>query len=196
MSAVNRIPARILEEINKPNPKLIHAVRVRYDAPVFAHTGVGDQIIDNETYLGVGNLADITPVRESNDTSPNEITITLGGLDSTLVAQVLNERNNNKDVDVFWCSLDDDDRVDAFFKIFSGRTVSQNYLYDRENTTVSVRVADRLIDWSRKATERFSDESHRSGANSIGDRFYRFLTEVSRVPIYWGSEKDGPGFRF
>lgn len=196
MSAPSFLPARLIQEINKANPKLLYAVRIDYSVPVLAHTGVGDQIINNEVYLGVGKLGKIDPVREENSTSPSDLTLTLTGLDPTLAAEILNERNNNKKVEIYWCSLNADNRVDSFARIFTGRTISGQYQYDQDNASVLIRVADRLIDWSRKATQRFSDQSHSNDPNSKGDRFCVYIEQASQVPIYWGSKKDGPGFRY
>lgn len=189
-------PERLIEEINKPNPRLVYAVKISYTTPVRAHTGVGDLIIDGETYFGVGNLSTIEPIADDNTTSPSQLSLSLSGLDSTLLSQTLNERNNNKAVRIMLVALDEDERAASAALMFTGKTTRQVYNHDRGNATVEVTVADRLIDWSRSATARFTDESHRSGTNSNGDRFFRFVLQMVERAIYWGSAKDAPGFRY
>lgn len=194
--SVSFFPQRIIDEINKPNPHLVYAVKIDYAATVRAHTGVGDLIIDGEVYYGIGNLGNIDPIANDNTSSPTEMSLTLSGLDPTLVSQVLNDRNNNKKVRIMLVALDEDDRAAAAALLFTGKTTRQVYNHDRDNATVQVTVADRLIDWSRTATDRFTDQSHRNAANSLGDRICRFLMQLVERPIYWGSKKDAPGFRY
>lgn len=196
MSAVDIFGQAFVDAINSPNPRLLYAVRINYSNPVLAHTGVGDIVINNETYLGVGNLGEIGTVNDDNSTSPAQLTLSLSGLDPTLAAQVLNQRNNNKAVRIYWVVLDENERVIDSALIFSGKTTDQQYLYDKENAAIQVTAADRLIDWSRKATNRYTDESHRSEPLSLGDRIFRYIIQMAERPIYWGSAKDAPGFRY
>lgn len=195
MSA-NLFPARLIEEINKPQPRLVYAVKIEYNSVVRAHTGVGDLVIDGEVYLGIGQLGSIDAIADDNTTSPSQLTMTLSGLDPTLVAQTLNERNNNKLTRIYLVALDEDDRAASAALIFAGKTTRQVYNHNPDDVTVEVSVADRLIDWSRVATDRFTDESHRSSPASLGDRFFRFILQMVERPIYWGSAKDAPGFRY
>ncbi len=192
---VSLFPERLIEEINKPNPRLVYAVRIAYNTPVLAHTGVGDLIINGETYFGVGNLGSIDAITDDNTTSPSQLSLTLSGLDSTLLSQTLNERNNNKAARIMLVALDEDERAASAALIFTGKTTRQVYNHNRAEASVEVTLADRLVDWSRSATDRFTDESHRAAPRSLGDRILRFVLQMVERPIYWGSSKDAEAFR-
>lgn len=196
MNALDLFSQEFLDEINSPTPRLVYAVRIDYDSPVRAHTGVGDLIINNELYMGVGNLGRIDAINDDNTTSPTSLSMALTGLDPTLVAQILNNRNNNKATRVYWVRLDEDYVAQESVLLFTGKTTLQQYNYDSNDASVVVEAADRLIDWSRKAPQRYSDESHRADPLSLGDRIFRFIAQMAERPIYWGSSKDAPGFRY
>lgn len=196
MNASEIFSPAFIEAINSPVPRLSYAVRIGYDIPLLAHTGVGEIIINNEVYYGLGQLGKISTIEDDNTTSPSNLELSVTGLDPTLVNEVLTKRNNNKSVKIFWVVFDENEVVVDAVLLFSGKTTEHVYNYDRSNVSISVKVADRLVDWSRKASNRYTDESHKSDPNSIGDRFFRYVTQMAERPIYWGNNKDAAGFRY
>lgn len=195
MSAYSLFGTPLIDECKKANPRLCYAVKIVYpSATVRAHTGVGDLVLNGEVYLGVGTLSNIANVKQDAQIGPNGLELSLNGLDSTIVASVLNDRCNGSKVWLYLVALDAAERPMASANIYVGRIVSQAYAFKKENCSVEVTVADRFIDWARKGTERFTDESHRSRFS--GDRFFRFVVQMAQRSIFWGSKKDAPPFRY
>lgn len=184
----------LIDEMNSDNPKLIIAVEILYkSAPVRAHTSTGDIVIDGQTYIGVGALGGIDPIKQSASNGPATLNLSLTGLDPTLVAATLNERTAGSKVKIMICSLDDDFRVTSSSIIFAGRVSTQRFAYGQE-MSIEVEVVDRLADWQRKGSRRFDQESHTNEQH--GDDYFRFIAQMSEKAIYWGSSKDAPGFRY
>lgn len=184
----------IIEEMNRDNPRLVIAVEILYKtAPVRAHTGFGDIVIDGQTYIGVGQLGEIGVSPQTSNNGPSTMSLSMSGLDPTLVAGTLNERAQGSKVKVMVCSLDDDMRVTGAAITFSGRVSTQRFAYGKE-MTVEVEVVDRLADWQRKGSLRFDNESHQS--IHPGDEFFVYTAQMAEKPIYWGSSKDAPGMRY
>lgn len=184
----------IITELNKDVPRVVMAVEILYkNAPVRAHTGFGEKVIDGQTYYGVGTLGSIDAIPQTSKTSPSQLSLQLSGLDPTLVAETLNQRTQGSKVKIMICSLDDDDNIASASIVFSGRVSTQRFSYDK-SMAVQVDVVDRLADWQRKGSLRFDFESHRSRNN--GDEFFVYLAQMSEKPIYWGSKKDSPGMNY
>ena len=60
-----------------------------YDTPRYVHTGYGSITWDGNVYLGVGTLADVDTVKESDSLKPNKVTLTLNGLDAAWITEAL-----------------------------------------------------------------------------------------------------------
>lgn len=185
----------LIAECKKANPRLCYAVKIAYpNYTILAHTGVGDLVINGEVYTGLGMLSKIESVKQDAQIGPNALMLGLNGLESGLIAEVLNDRCNGSKVWLYLVALDDDDRAASAANLYVGRIVSQAYAFNRKNAAVEINVADRFIDWARKGTDRFTDESHRS--RNLGDRFLRYVAQMAERSIFWGSEKDAPPFRY
>lgn len=183
-----------LAALDGDNVPLCLAVEIIYPmGPVRVHSGVGDIVISGQTYKGVGALGGIDPVSQTSKTEPGRLRLSLSGLDGTLLQEVLNTRCQGSPAKVWLVVLDRDDLFVSATLLFSGRVSSQNLKYGRE-TSISIELVDRLADWSRKGTARFSDESQQS--RHAGDRFFRYIAQMSEKPIYWGSDKTAAPFRY
>jgi hypothetical protein len=184
----------ILDEMQRDNPRLVIAVEILYkNAPVRAHTGVGEIVIDGQTYIGVGSLGGIDPVKQSANNGPSTMNLSMSGLDPTLVAETLNQRTQGSKVKIIICSLDDDLQVTSSSIMLSGRVSTQRFAYGQE-MSVEVEIVDRLADWQRKGARRFDQESHK--AEQPDDDFFQAVAQMSERALYWGSERDGPRFSY
>lgn len=180
----------VVDEMNSDTPRLIMAVEILYKSnPVRAHSGTGEIIINGQSYIGVGNLGNISPIEQSSNTGTSSITITMSGLDPTLVAETLNERTQGCKVKVMICSFDESYSVTSAAIVFSGRISSQRYSYGMESS-IEIECVDRFADWQRKGALRFDDTSHQ--AMFDGDEFFVYTPQMSEMPVYWGSKKDAP----
>lgn len=184
----------IIDEMNSDSPRLVIAVEILYkSAPLRAHTGVGEIVIDGQTYIGVGGLGSIDPVKQSSNNGPSTMNLSMSGLDPALVAETLNERTQGSKVKLIICSLDDDLQVTSASILLSGRVSTQRFAYGAE-MSVEVEIVDRLADWQRKGSRRFDQESHTS--EQPGDDFFQYVPQMSEASIFWGSKKDSPGFKY
>ena len=54
-------------------------------------TGIGDRTIDSNTYTGTGSLLSVGPSEEVSDLSAKSMSLTLTGLDSSIISLALQE---------------------------------------------------------------------------------------------------------
>lgn len=185
----------LLAELGKDSVNLALAVSIDYPTlgPVRAHSGVGDLSIAGEIYTGVGQLGEISPVNQGSESQPGELTLTLSGLDGSLLTEVMNTRCQGAKIKVWLVVLNDDHQAQGAALLFTGRLSTQRIAHG-ETSTIEVTAVDRMADWQRGSADRFSDESHQQ--RHPGDRFFRYVSQMVERPIYWGSKKDAPGFRY
>lgn len=73
-------------------------------SPAYAHDGLGDIVRGGDTYLGVGDLGGISDIVEDPDLGVTSLTLTLTGVDPTLMAlaRTANVRGRAAEVWVRW----------------------------------------------------------------------------------------------
>jgi hypothetical protein len=183
-----------LAALEKDTVPLCLAVEIIYPmGPVRVHSGVGDILISGLTYKGVGGLGGIDPISQTSKTEPGRVNLSMTGLDATLMQEVINTRCQGSFAKIWLVVLDEQDVFLTATLLFSGRVSSQKLKYGAD-VSISIELVDRLADWSRKNTSRFSDENHKS--RHPDDRFFRYVAQMSEKPIYWGSDKTAAPFRY
>ena len=65
-------------------------------------TGYNDVFIDSETYVGTGNLLEISEIEETSEVKANGIRLTLSGIDSSILSEVLTEDSHGTVVELFF----------------------------------------------------------------------------------------------
>lgn len=183
-----------LQALENNKVPLALAVEIIYPmGPVRLHSGVGELVISGQTYKGTGALGTIAPIKQTSKSEPGRLNLSLSGLNPALLAEVLNTKCQGSPAKVWLAILDDDGQFTSAILLFSGKLSSQR-LKIGKSAAISVELVDRLAEWSRKGTGRFSDASH--VAVEPLDRFFRYVAQMAERPIYWGSEKQAPPFRY
>jgi hypothetical protein len=187
----------MVELLSRSTVKLAYACELDFQSGmVRAHTGTGPLIINGETFDGVGTFGDISSTKEQLDSgSPANVTLTLSGLDAQLIAGTQVERCRGRFGRLLLVAIDDDGSYAADI-LFSGKMDAAQFSYagSEDDNAISVTITDRMADWQRQGTERWTDENHRQ--RHPGDRFFFAVAQLADWPIYWGSKKDAPSFSY
>jgi hypothetical protein len=86
------VPAAILSALAGESVELFYAIELNFStAPVRLWTGFGNRTIGGQTYAGAGTLLSISGIEEVADLSAKGITLTLSGVDVSLVSLALQE---------------------------------------------------------------------------------------------------------
>ncbi|MCF5649493.1 hypothetical protein GIV49_07850 [Pseudomonas syringae] len=176
----------------------VYAVQLDFaDGMVFAHTGTGELVVDGITYEGVGNFGQVSQSKESdNSGSPMSVDLTLSGLDSYILSETNLRGCRGRMAKIIFVVFDEAGNYAADI-LFSGRMDAPKFSFagnGQDGNTITVPVIDRMAEWSRTGTERWTDENHR--ARHQGDRFFYAIAQMSEWPIYWGAAKDAPTFTY
>ncbi|KEZ72774.1 hypothetical protein C5I_0117495 [Pseudomonas syringae pv. syringae FF5] len=176
----------------------VYAVQLDFaDGMVFAHTGTGELVVDGITYEGVGNFGQVSQSKESdNSGSPMSVDLTLNGLDSYILSETNLRGCRGRMAKIIFVVFDEAGNYAADI-LFSGRMDAPKFSFagnGQDGNTITVPVIDRMAEWSRTGTERWTDENHR--ARHQGDRFFYAIAQMSEWPIYWGAAKDAPTFTY
>lgn len=170
---------------------MMHAAELDFkDGMVRAHTGTGTLVINGETFGGVGTLGSVSAARETNDASgPLSIDLVLSGLDADIVKDTMVDRCRGRPGRVYIVVMDRDGNQAADI-LFSGRMDAAKFTFDKDDSSITVPLVDRMAEWDRRNVKRWTDENHQ--LRHPGDRFFKAVSQVSEWPIRWGTGKGIP----
>ena len=179
------VPAALLTALDSDEIDVFYAVDLAFDSGnIRMWTGYGDKTINSQTYTGTGNLLVIDGLEEASDLSARGTTLTLNGLDSTIVTYALQEEYQGRLVRIYWGVGNNT------VEVFSGYMDKMTIQDAGETSTISLTVESRLIALERPNIRRYTRESHAAVRTAKGlsgtDTFFDWVTKLQDKPVVWG----------
>ena len=179
------VPAALLTALDGDEIDVFYAVDLAFDSSnIRLWTGYGDKTINSNTYTGSGNLLTIDGLEEASDLSARGTTLTLNGLDSTIVTYALTEEYQGRLVTIYWGVGNNT------VEVFSGYMDKMTIQDSAEGATIQLTVESRLIALERPNVRRYTRESHagvRTAKSLSGsDTFFDWVTKLQDKQIVWG----------
>ena len=185
------VPAALLTALDGDEIEVFYAVDLAFDSGnIRLWTGYGDKTINSQTYTGSGSLLTIDGLEEVSDLSARGTTLTLSGLDTTIVTYALTEEYQGRLVTIYWGVGTNT------VEVFSGYMDKMTIQDAGDRAAISLTVESRLIALERPNVRRYTRESHAAVRTAKGltgsDTFFDWTTQLQDRQIVWGREvKDG-----
>lgn len=179
--------------MSQPHVDIVIAVKISLkNDDVRAHTGVGPIVIGGETYYGVGSFGEIGSVKEEHTTSASKLSLTLNGLDQSLVAHVLNTSVVGRSVEEYLVVIQNGAPLSAGL-IFKGK-IAESGLGAGDTNAIKLSASNVFEDWQRAENKRFTVQSHIK--DHPLDHVFRYVSQMAERTILWGAKADTPGFSY
>jgi hypothetical protein len=144
-------------------------------------TGVGDLILNGKTYLGTGNILQISEVEETAEIAARGATLTLSGVPSSILSLALNEPYQGRRCKIYFGVQGD---LTQYTEIFSGYMDQMNIVESGQTSTIELTVENKLVDLERPRVSRFTSGYQKS--IYPGDRGLDFVEDLQDKNIVWG----------
>lgn len=179
------VPAALLTALDGDELEVFYAVDLAFDSGnVRLWTGYGDKTINSNTYSGTGDLLTIDGLEEVSDLSSRGTTLTLNGLDTTIVTYALTEDYQGRLVTIYWGVGSNT------VEVFSGYMDKMTIQDAGDSATISLTVESRLIVLERPNVRRYTRESHAGVRTAKGlsgsDTFFDWVTNLQDKQVVWG----------
>ena len=156
---------------------------VLHDSTLYLHNALGSYTFGGQTYLGVGDFGGIGSVEEGVALSPYNITLTLSGLDATLMSDVLTEAFYLRAVNLYIGAMDSTGALVADpDKIWSGFTDHAEIVTGEVNA-IRLICESELIIFERNNGRVFSDADQQNAFS--GDVFFEYLPQMEDLKVVW-----------
>jgi len=203
------IPVGFSDAVEAPTVDVFFAIELFFDTSTLRFwSGLGEVILDGETYVGSGQMIQISSVDETLDVSAKGATLTLSGLPSDLLSLAIQEPYQGRKCKIYFGIRDnkaqllqqeDDDYiltetgayidtsvppVNVMAEIFTGYIDQMNIDEGAESSSIAVYVESRLIDLQRPRERRYTSESQKS--RFPNDRGFEFVEDLQAKKFQWG----------
>lgn len=154
-----------------------------YDTPRYVHTGYGSITWDGNVYLGLGTLADVDTVKESDSLKPNKVTFTLNGLDADWIAEALAAGRYGDRITVY-----------AGYRNAGGALIADPWIVfagTHENANIQLGALNSIKVTARNDLARLSEINGRKYTNEeqqrlfAGDTGLSFVADVIDKELIW-----------
>lgn len=150
--------------------------------------GMGTKSWGGNDYVGLGYLGTISPIEETAEVKANGIVLQLSGIPSSLIATVLGDNYNRREVSVWVGALDASGALVADPDLaFSGRMNNVDFDKGPDSATIRVFAESRLVDLKRSRERRYTHEHQQ--IDFPGDRGLEYMARAQSTPLLWGGEK-------
>lgn len=152
---------------------------------VRAWNGIGDLSFGGETYTGLGDLAGVSPVKESSDIRANNVQFQLSGIPGSLIATALGSVRWNKSAKLWLGLLDAAETLIADpYLLFSGFTDVPSIEEAGETARMAISAESRLVDLKRPRIRTYTPEDQR--LDYPNDKGFDFVAGLQDAQIIFG----------
>ena len=152
--------------------------------PMRMWTGLGTRTINvrgtDQVFAGTGALLNIAAAEEVADLSAKAMTISLSGIDTSLISLALQEPYQRRKARVYM----GEKNVSSVVEIFSGQMDTMQITDEPDMSTVIMTIESKLVELERSRNWRYTDESHKSRHSD--DTFFSYLQSIQDQKVAWG----------
>jgi len=179
--------------------------------PLYLWTGLGDLTHDGITYIGTGNMLQISEVTETADLRAAGATITLSGVPLETISLALQEpyhgrecrvkfgildANRNKTLNedgdaILYEDTSDVDNsagtVSLLVDLFTGYMDRMDITESPDTSVIALSVENKLIDLQTRKVKRYTSEFQK--ILYPNDKAFDYLNDLQTQKLKWGGER-------
>ncbi len=156
----------------------------------YVWTGLGNLVVDGQTYMGVGSLASIGGIAEGLSVQADGTTVSLSGLEKMVgqspdfLSECLTDIRSQAPAKL-WFGLLDGVTLIARYLIFSGVVDKATVNVDTGAISITLALESKLLDLGRSGARRYtSADQNLDYPNDSGFDWVEILNDIS---LLWGT---------
>lgn len=151
-----------------------------------------------EEYIGLGHMAQLSPVPESNELAAQQLQLTLSGIPSYLITDIFAKDAYQNNPCYIWYGLLDKQTYavqggqNGPVLIFAGLMDYCTFEFGQQ-ATIQLTVSSRLTDWERPRGGRYNDSHQRNYVDPTDSGFKYVVPLQSKEIRFGGASAADPG---
>jgi hypothetical protein len=151
---------------------------------IYVWSGIGSTSWNGQTWAGVGGLLGISTPEDSSVVEAKGITVSLSGIDATLLPEALNEIQLGLPVIVYLGALSGGTPIATPVIAWSGRIDQPTFTIGRTDVSLDIACESRLVDVNVSVERRLSNADTQS--LFPGDLGCSFVNSIQEKTIFFG----------
>ncbi len=148
-------------------------------------SGRGSTTFNGHTWSGIGSFGAISTIDEGTTVEARGITLTMSGIDPTMLAEALQEIELGAPVTVYLGMFDGSSLIADPVVSWSGRLDQSTFEIGGESATLSINCESRLLDMNVAVDRRYTFDDQQ--IDHPGDLGLMFVTSIQEKTIFWGT---------
>ena len=141
----------------------------------------------SKVFLGSGDLLNISPIEETTSLKMSGLTISMGGIKSSLISSILSAQYTNRDATLYMGLFNTSGSVIGdVYTLFKGKMDVCNITENGETSNISLNVESRLIVFELPKERLYTLEDQQIDFSS--DLGFEFIPELQDKEITWGKK--------
>lgn len=154
------------------------------DGTLLMWSGIGNLTFNGNTYAGVGDFLNVSPVQETSEVKSLGVSVTLSGIPSSTLAEVLGQSRLGKYITIWLGLLTAAGALIADpVQLFYGEIDSPSIVESGDTASVTVQCESRLIDLERSRERRYTDQDQQQ--KYPGDESLRYVAALQNREVKW-----------
>lgn len=160
---------------------------------LYLHNSIGTYTWGSQSWLGAGDLGNVSAIEEGSDASPYKITLSLSGIDSTISGAALTEDYYMRPVTLYLGALDaNDDLLATPTEVWAGFMDQMNVTLGADGGDAIELIAEsELAKFDRASNQRYTDNNQQAAHSA--DLIFEFLQDIEGIKVLWGDRTSDSG---
>jgi hypothetical protein len=148
-------------------------------------SGLGTLVWHSQSWIGIGSLLGVSLLEEGTTVEAKGLTITLSGLDPTLLTECVGDFKLGLPVNVYLGIFDSTGAVIADPLVcWSGFSDLPEIEMSGTTATIALNAESRLLELNVSSDRRYTLEQ--SQLEAPGDVAFQFVSGIAQIDIHWG----------
>lgn len=150
-----------------------------------AWTGVGDLVVDGNTYKGVGSFGKMGNITESIDVRADGTSVTLSGIDPILLQECMTDIQLGAPASLAFGLVSNGVIIGAPYTLFVGTVDVPTVSVGVETLSITLALESKMVDLSRPSLDRYTTGSQRIKYPT--DSSFGWVESLNDISLVWGS---------
>lgn len=151
----------------------------------YVWTGSGSLSYGGNTYLGIGSLGKVGPLTETNDRKAGSVTVTLGGIDPTLLNESLTDIQTMAPATLLLAAFDGNGNlVGTPLTLFAGVVGKPTVQPGAAEISITLNLETRLKQLQRASNRRYTAADQ--NLYFPGDTFFHWVETQNDIALKFG----------
>ena len=147
-------------------------------------SGYGSLVVDGDTYTGVGEMGNISPIQEAESVKATGLKYSLSSIDSGVIGTALLEDYQDRPVTTWMGFMDGDGTFLDRVIVFQGRMDTMNIQEKGDTSDLALSAENVLITLERANERRFTSEDQK--IDFPADLGFDQVNALQEREITWG----------